>query len=1142
MNESKHVSNHARQGRLPLRLLSVGAGAVMLAISVAAPLTAALPVMAAGVVANASAKVAAATGSLVNAAAPAVKGAPAKPGRAPAKAPGRFALAPSIAASSSITPAPCTLSGTARSCDLWALATTVTLPGADAPVGIWGFSSTNDPASARIPGPTIVVNAGETLVLTLHNQLPAQAGSLSLEFPAVSGPVDRDGADTSSSTVYRLSGLPEGTYLYEAGPTNDQLRQLRMGLSGLLIVRPQGFSSTAMTAAGKAFTAEALAEISEIDPEFNNAPFTFDPLEYHPTIFLLNGRSFHYDPLNPDLGIPVAAGDSLLLHYANVGSHDRGVTIQNHRQLLLANDSQALKTPADVATAWTTPGQVTDALVLVDPATPLNARIPVFESGLHLSNGPDLGLGGTFTYLNVWNGHAGVPGGPISSVSVSSPTVAGSNPATAYTGIQDMTFSGTITPTSGGVSAAEWFFDAVGAAGTGHPIAANTTVTGKSGTIAAAAAGATTLTYTVTAGPPPAAGDVFTLDTGASMEQVTVSAVAGTGPFTLTVGPTTFAHAAGTAAVNGGIVANQASFSYTCTNVAFPNFSCTIPAAALDALVGTSPPVDADHILWVHGQDAGGWGVVSGDVFTYNMTGPDTSAVTLHSTPTGGSRLTDVANGAFSTYGTIGAATAGSTSLTYTVTSGAAPAVGDLIWLEPGTANAEQVKVSAVSGAGPYTLTVGATLFAHAAGTAANINYNPAQTDLVILGAATASLANWVVLGGEYCIDDPNCAQGSGTPLYITPAPFNAPVGFPPLPTACTPSLPPPGVTVATAPDPGGGSAVSFCATIPSSRLKALPEGTHTVYIRACEAPNTPGIVACAPPSRWGSFGLAGAAQNFVIDRSGPSAGSISLSPNPNNGRLGGPGNTNFLDSLQVVATLDDSKTGNSNIAYAEVFVTCSPVSQSTCASVTGPVEVNTNLPPADGSGAEMIPSGAKWDSPVKIAYAYIPLAELTAYSEGYVRMWVHGQDLAGNFGPWGYSDLTLDRTPPTFIYTGTNATPANNSQIGPCPATAPCSITFTASDPLSGGVNSKIVEAEWFIDQGAHLVCEPAAPNPCTPEVVAPGDPGQGLATPIRIATPGTTVTATFSIGAQPSGTHIVFRVKDQAGNWSLDSLVIVK
>jgi hypothetical protein len=34
--------------------------------------------------------------------------------------------------------------------------------------------------------------------------------------------------------------------------------------------------------------------------------------------------------------------------------------------------------------------------------------------------------------------------------------------------------------------------------------------------------------------------------------------------------------------------------------------------------------------------------------------------------------------------------------------------------------------------------------------------------------------------------------------------------------------------------------------------------------------------------------------------------------------------------------------------------------------------------------------------------------------------------------------------------------------------------------------------------------------------------------------------VTATFNTGAQPAGTKIVFRVRDAAGNWSLNSMVV--
>lgn len=92
---------------------------------------------------------------------------------------------------------------------------------------------------------------------------------------------------------------------------------------------------------------------------------------------------------------------------------------------------------------------------------------------------------------------------------------------------------------------------------------------GKAGTIVAASAGATTLTYTVTYGPVPVVGDVFTLDLGTAAESVTISAVSGTGPYTLTVGATTQAHKAGTTAstinIRLGYFENQPLVSWTPT-------------------------------------------------------------------------------------------------------------------------------------------------------------------------------------------------------------------------------------------------------------------------------------------------------------------------------------------------------------------------------------------------------------------------------------------------------------------------------------------------------------------------------------------------------------------------------------------------
>src|SRR5260370_37113320 len=87
------------------------------------------------------------------------------------------------------------------------------------------------------------------------------------------------------------------------------------------------------------------------------------------------------------------------------------------------------------------------------------------------------------------------------------------------------------------------------------------TINVKSGTILAAPAGAKSLTYTRTSGAAPAIGDVFDLDAGAVEEFVTVKAVTGSGPYTLTVDPTTFGHAAAALACEGGRSCNL-DFTY----------------------------------------------------------------------------------------------------------------------------------------------------------------------------------------------------------------------------------------------------------------------------------------------------------------------------------------------------------------------------------------------------------------------------------------------------------------------------------------------------------------------------------------------------------------------------------------------------
>ena len=1366
-----------------------------------------------------------------------------KPPSPPSRLRSALTAAGLAAPASSLSPSPsCVLSATTATCDLWALAGTISFPASPAPlvVPVWGFS-TSSTGPAQVPGPILIANAGESISITVHNQLPASPPGLdipnqiSIEVPASQARTDLSGIEIGNLRTYNFGALAPGTYLYEAGPTPFGARQVKMGLAGILIVRPSNFA-TCNCAYGNgvsdAFVDESPMLLNEFDPAFNSDPFNFDPADFRPSEYTINGLAF--DPTNSTAGkINVVNGDVLLLHYANLSDHERGITIANQRQVILADDSYQLANPLDVATKWLNPGQVSDSFVTVDPASPPNTHIPVYDAGLHLSNGADLGLGGMFTYLDVIQGLAGTVTGPVTTVTLGAPT---------NSGIEPVNVSGNITASAGAtLTDAEWFLDNPGTPGTaptcpitgftlgnggsgftapvvtlsgGGGTGATATASGKidainlgahgggytrpSVTVAGSGGGAATASgqldgvkvtqngahyaaptvgftggggsgaagktsgpvdsltfgtpgagytspsvvftgggattsasaavtgivdnaklitgdgyskpvvtltgggggtgasFSITGGvdslavgssagsgytaPTVAINNVdgngggatasaqFNTTTGAitgltiltpgsgytqapavvisdptgtgattatstinlsaitfvagsgygSAPQITITDSTGTGalatatisvtaislsdggsgysaapgitiidsatPATATtlatatatvavtavvlssfgsgytsapavaitdtgagsgalaaatititaITPTnygngytvapgiTIADVAGGAGHDATAVATLTITAITLTNPGYGyrtaptvnindslsgtgsgasatatvttatclyqhfavsgtsvNYNFTITSADLNNLLLTGLNRDGDHVIWVHGQDSSGtgtWGVVSGDVFSFNATGPIVGALTVHASPTNGNRPTDVINGA-------------------------------------GTPD-------------PITLVPG----------------NLPNQDLVVLGTAAASLSNFVVTAAEYCIDThpctavPHTANPNGPiSILLTPSgsdgtqPIDAYGALLPTSPACTPVPSPPGVSTPGLPAaPGGGSIASFCADVPQSILLGLSEGLHTLYIHACEQlAGSAGGCATQPTPRWAAYN-ADSSATFIIDKTGPASSNLAIDPNPNNGHQISSGDLNFVDSLQFAATLSDPVVNgvNSNIAYGEVFVTapgadpsCPGVTQAGCQSSIGPIDPVTHSVMPDGSGAEMFPSGATWDTSTKIAYAYIPLAELTQFSEGYVRFWVHAQDQAGNFGGWAYTDLTYDKTPPVID----SVTPAAPATIF-CRSVAGCTISFTAHDPLSGGVQSNIVQAEWFNDQGAGT------------------NPGYGNGTPITLGLPlSPTASASFNPGRQARA-NITIRVRDAAGNWSLNSVVVTK
>jgi FtsP/CotA-like multicopper oxidase with cupredoxin domain len=267
-------------------------------------------------------------------------------------------------------------------------------------VPIWGFAVPTTPgdcttATADIPGPTLVVTAGDAVTIIVHNALPAPAGAhtIDLEIPGISlDPSSTASADPGSDATVTFTANAAGTYLYQSGGGSG--RQLAMGLSGALIVRPS-VATQAYDDASTAFTVESTLVLSQVDPVFNASPDTADMYAYDATYWLINGEAA------PDAdSIAAGAGQTLLIRYLNAGYDNTSMSLLGAHERVIAKDAGLLANPF-LADADTIPaGATEDVLITVPSTAPPSANgFPLFNRNLHLSNGASTDLGGMLTFI-----------------------------------------------------------------------------------------------------------------------------------------------------------------------------------------------------------------------------------------------------------------------------------------------------------------------------------------------------------------------------------------------------------------------------------------------------------------------------------------------------------------------------------------------------------------------------------------------------------------------------------------------------------------------------------------------------------------------------------------------------------------------
>ncbi len=266
-------------------------------------------------------------------------------------------------------------------------------------VYMWGYADGAGPM--QYPGPTLILNQGSVVTVTLTNQL---AVPVSIVFPGqdvtatggMPGLITRE-APPGGSVTYTFTVSQPGTYMYHSGTRPDL--QVEMGLIGAIVVRPapgpncpapapdpskpsRGYAYCSPDAY---FDREYLFLLSDMDPSIHQLVETgkmenVDNTMRYPVLWFINGRNL------PDTLAPAFASwlpnqpynifpqmhpfEKVLMRIIGGGRDPHPFHTHGANHLIIARDGRLLKTTAatlpDLAesdfTTTSVPGETVDAI------------------------------------------------------------------------------------------------------------------------------------------------------------------------------------------------------------------------------------------------------------------------------------------------------------------------------------------------------------------------------------------------------------------------------------------------------------------------------------------------------------------------------------------------------------------------------------------------------------------------------------------------------------------------------------------------------------------------------------------------------------------------------------------------------------
>lgn len=234
----------------------------------------------------------------------------------------------------------------------------------------WGFADGNAPSETvqvQYPGPTLIVNEGDTVTVTLTNWL---FEPVSLLFPGMDNVTAAPSGTgirgiftweappgAAGAVTYTFTANRPGTFYYQSGTNLD--KQLELGLFGAIIVRPAGFNPAAPTAYGdpsSAYNREFLFLLSEMDDRYHNQVERgqeIDTTTFFPTYWFINGRNAPDDmgpanapwlPAQPYNALPMMhPGDNVLVRIVDMGRDQHPFHTHSNHSLVIAWDGRLLE-------------------------------------------------------------------------------------------------------------------------------------------------------------------------------------------------------------------------------------------------------------------------------------------------------------------------------------------------------------------------------------------------------------------------------------------------------------------------------------------------------------------------------------------------------------------------------------------------------------------------------------------------------------------------------------------------------------------------------------------------------------------------------------------------------------------------------